>query len=207
MRKLALVAILAVLIAGFTGTASAAGGSCDDAIAALSGVTSGDMAGADSRWFRFTATRSGYTPVNTSLPGTTFETTVAVYASCGGGQMAYDQGTFPDRKANVRIDAVAGQTYYVQIGQLASGGGSFELGIDAAPLGPCGPGAGDCFDANGTPGCDDFCAALPCPGCCSLICGLDSFCCSVTWDTVCEGAAKANCTVIPVELQDFEVDR
>lgn len=38
---------------------------------------------------------------------------------------------------------------------------------------PCGdPAAGDCFVANGTPGCSDA-------TCCNIVCNLDSFCCDV----------------------------
>lgn len=44
--------------------------------------------------------------------------------------------------------------------------------------GVCGAGAGDCFAANATPGCDDT-------ECCEVVCALDPFCCDVQWDGVC----------------------
>ena len=51
----------------------------------------------------------------------------------------------------------------------------------------CGdPGAGDCFSANGTPGCADA-------DCCNTICADDPFCCNVEWDALCADAAVLNC--------------
>jgi len=52
----------------------------------------------------------------------------------------------------------------------------------------CGPDAGDCCIANGTPGCDDV-------ECCEQICAADPFCCETAWDQVCADAAIANCAV------------
>jgi hypothetical protein len=205
MKNLALVAALVLLTAGFATTASAAGGSCNDAIDVLAGVTSGNMAGGGSQWFRFTATRSGDIPINTSLPGTLFDTTLAVYTSCGGAQIAHHEGAFP-RKAYVTIPASSGQTYHIAVGSLSGGEGPFELGVDAAPLGVC-PGVGDCFADNGTPGCDDTCGGPPCPGCCDTVCAVDPFCCTTTWDAFCEGEAVTLCTVIPVDLIGFDVQR
>jgi hypothetical protein len=45
----------------------------------------------------------------------------------------------------------------------------------------CAPGAGDCFAANGSPGCADV-------DCCRTVCACDPFCCSVTWDGYCAGS-------------------
>ncbi len=44
----------------------------------------------------------------------------------------------------------------------------------------CGPGAGPCSEANGSPGCDDT-------ECCNAVCDLDPFCCDVEWDEYCAG--------------------
>jgi len=205
MKRLVYVAVLAVLAVNSAGAASAAGGSCNDAISVLSGVTSGNMAGANSRWLQFTADHTGETVINTSLPETSFETTVGVFRSCGGVPIAYHQGT-AQRRAHVKIDSIVGETYYIEIGRISSGGDSFAIRVGQAPQGPC-PGAGDCFAANGTPGCDDTCGGPPCPGCCELICGLDPFCCTNSWDGLCEAEAISLCVVIPVELQNFSIDR
>jgi len=56
---------------------------------------------------------------------------------------------------------------------------------------PCGdPKAGDCFTANGTPGCD-------LAACCSTVCTFDAFCCDVEWDDNCVAIANDNCSVPP----------
>ena len=52
--------------------------------------------------------------------------------------------------------------------------------------GVCGPGNGDCFEANGTPGCDDT-------FCCIAVCNLDPFCCDVAWDEICAALAAVVC--------------
>lgn len=52
----------------------------------------------------------------------------------------------------------------------------------------CGnPGSGDCFVANGTPGCDD-------QACCDLICASFPACCNVGWTAPCAGFAQNFCT-------------
>jgi hypothetical protein len=64
--------------------------------------------------------------------------------------------------------------------------------------GTCGGGGGDdgggtpcdCCDAPGTLGCD-------CASCTNTVCGLDPFCCSVAWDTICSGEAESFCTCCP----------
>ena len=48
------------------------------------------------------------------------------------------------------------------------------------------PGIGNCFQSNGTPGCNDA-------HCCNLVCTANVLCCDVAWDTVCAAAASALC--------------
>lgn len=50
----------------------------------------------------------------------------------------------------------------------------------------CGPDAGNCCIANGTPGCED-------PECCTDVCALDNFCCDFEWDTLCVDIAWDVC--------------
>ncbi|HMN96138.1 MAG TPA: S8 family serine peptidase [Phycisphaerales bacterium] len=49
-------------------------------------------------------------------------------------------------------------------------------------------GAGSCFTANGSAGCQSS-------ACCSSICASDPFCCNTTWDTICANAAWTSCAV------------
>ena len=50
----------------------------------------------------------------------------------------------------------------------------------------CGPGAGDCFSAHPTPGCDLV-------SCCEAVCTQDSYCCDTEWDQVCVDRAATAC--------------
>ncbi len=49
-----------------------------------------------------------------------------------------------------------------------------------------GPGAGDCFASNGSPGCEDA-------DCCAIVCNQDDFCCDNSWDGLCAGHAAVLC--------------
>ncbi len=72
------------------------------------------------------------------------------------------------------------------------GGGNNEYSVTLTceavdpPPASCGPGAGDCFEGNGTPGCDNVV-------CCTTVCDLDPFCCETEWDETCAGFALELC--------------
>jgi hypothetical protein len=66
----------------------------------------------------------------------------------------------------------------------------------------CGaPQTGDCFEANGSPFCDD-------QACCDTVCAVDPFCCDVTWDAICAEEAAELCACGPeqVPANDLCVD-
>ncbi len=65
-----------------------------------------------------------------------------------------------------------------------------EAAIECFLVPGCGPDAGDCAVANGTPGCDA-------PACCNTVCGLDPFCCDNEWDSICAGEAATECFLVP----------
>ncbi len=76
------------------------------------------------------------------------------------------------------------------IGLFDTGGGTDTVGAANlacdTPL-PCGAqDAGDCFEANGTPSCDDA-------DCCDAVCVEDAFCCDVEWDADCAFLAQQIC--------------
>ncbi|MHC4066532.1 MAG: autotransporter outer membrane beta-barrel domain-containing protein, partial [Planctomycetota bacterium] len=50
----------------------------------------------------------------------------------------------------------------------------------------CGPGAGDCYVPNGTPGCEDV-------ECCETVCAIDPWCCDSAWDSFCVDKANIHC--------------
>ncbi len=58
---------------------------------------------------------------------------------------------------------------------------------DCPSLAVCGdPGAGNCFDANGTPGCEYL-------ECCETVCATAPECCDVAWDAACSDLASTLC--------------
>ena len=59
-----------------------------------------------------------------------------------------------------------------------------KIACEAAPV--CGPGAGSCFESNGSPGCEDA-------SCCEQVCAIDPFCCDNTWDSLCADEAGELC--------------
>ncbi len=65
---------------------------------------------------------------------------------------------------------------------------------NCAPPPPGCPGAGDCCQPNGTPGCSNT-------ACCEAVCDLDPFCCETEWDDICvqstDGIAACNCAPPP----------
>ena len=72
---------------------------------------------------------------------------------------------------------------------------AMTLALAAPALGggdPACPGEGDCFAANGTPGCDA-------EACCNIVCDADSFCCESEWDEACAQQAADLCGSIPCD--------
>jgi hypothetical protein len=66
--------------------------------------------------------------------------------------------------------------------------------------GPCGdPKAGDCFEPNGTPGCEE-------EVCCTSVCAIDPFCCDTEWDQSCADIALEECEMpaCPGKFSCFE---
>ncbi len=55
------------------------------------------------------------------------------------------------------------------------------------PGGDCGDAnAGDCFEPNGTPACNDT-------TCCDVVCSVDPTCCDLNWDVICAAIANDAC--------------
>jgi len=167
------------------------------------GVTAGNLESAGTQWFSFEAPETADYGINTHNAGTQFAAVLAVRESCGADAIASATGDYPGRNAYLRVPMNSGQTYSIELGGAFGVGTGFELGVGVT-LGTC-PFAGDCFVANGDPGCDDTCGGPPCPGCCDQICTNDAFCCDVEWDQICADTAIAECNVVPVELQSFDL--
>lgn len=68
---------------------------------------------------------------------------------------------------------------------------TFDGKVDASDLalllgawGPCA--TSTCCSAHGTGGCDQ-------PGCAACVCGIDPFCCTMAWDSICASEAAIDC--------------
>lgn len=48
--------------------------------------------------------------------------------------------------------------------------------------------AGNCFVSHGSPACADA-------SCCAVVCAIDTFCCNVSWDTLCANEAGNLCSI------------
>lgn len=79
----------------------------------------------------------------------------------------------------------AGEYYYPVLSEPYSEG-PYAITVSAYDCDRCTDAPGDCFEAHGTPGCDD-------PECCSLVCEADPCCCSLGWDQLCVELADPLC--------------
>jgi hypothetical protein len=73
--------------------------------------------------------------------------------------------------------------------------GSYRISFTGTTLIPQGAGtagcggvfSGSCYEPHSPRGCNDA-------QCCEIVCGIDAYCCSATWDTNCAQIAYENCT-------------
>jgi hypothetical protein len=93
-----------------------------------------------------------------------------------------------DLNATVSWPAEAGVPYLVRVSAVGATPTNNFIGslvIDCEP--GCGdPDAGNCFEENGSPYCDD-------QECCLTVCAVDAFCCATTWDELCADEAIELC--------------
>jgi hypothetical protein len=153
-------------------------------------------------WYAVVGTGGTMTATTCSLQST-YDTRIGVY--CG---TCFDLTCVADNDDSCGIDAglastvewcsVAGAAYFILVNGFDDEIGKFRLTVtsDSQPCQPevecptsCGnPDAGNCFHDHGpaSPGCDT-------EKCCNLICGIDPWCCQVTWDQTCVDEALIHC--------------
>ena len=90
----------------------------------------------------------------------------------------------------------------VNLGTDTPGAANPECGAGPSQCGD--PKAGDCFEANGTPGCDD-------EVCCTLVSKMDPWCGGTGWDNLCVAWAKNHCLPVSgsapsIELAEIRID-
>jgi len=142
----------------------------------------------------FTAAASTSTTMGTYIVATSL--VAALAAGAFASDCCFDNGSpgCDDATCEAAVCALDSFCCAVEWDSLCAGIAATECAtLCGAPPPPpeCNPGAGDCCGANGTVGCDD-------EACCTLICGLDPFCCSTEWDGLCAADAEANCAVCAV---------
>ncbi|MCH8151805.1 MAG: hypothetical protein IH830_05480 [Planctomycetes bacterium] len=151
-------------------------------------------------WFNYTADFSGTLTATTceQLGGSAdYDTDLVVYDGCDCGNLvllgcndddaAHPCGQPPSYHSTVNVPVTKGNCYKVRVGGWNPGNtGTGVLSLQNAGGFPNCPGEGDCFENNGTPGCDD---AI----CCNLVCADDLSCCEVVWDQACADLAAVLC--------------
>jgi hypothetical protein len=139
-------------------------------------------------WFCYTAT--GPDLLTVSLCGSSFDTKLAVYDGCECLTdlpiACSDDNCGMAVESRVTLTAIEGASYLIRIGGFEGAQGEGFLTILCGAGSPCGPGAGDCFEPNGSPGCED-------EDCCDTACAIDQYCCDVEWDEFCVGMAEGLC--------------
>lgn len=82
-------------------------------------------------WFSWTAPLSGVARFSTCHPTTTFDTTLAVFSSCGGSEIACNDDTGIKTCSTLDASVVQGQTYYIRVAGFGHSYGSYRLTADA----------------------------------------------------------------------------
>ena len=86
-------------------------------------------------WFAYTATESGSVAVyTTTFIGVSFDTVLAVYDTCGGGEITSND----DTQSNLRLSrviwhAIAGETYLIRLASAAGDAGQYKLVLKLEP--------------------------------------------------------------------------
>lgn len=141
---------------------ASAGDECNTCISITDGTTSGSTAnntgaGNDTscggtldvidEWYCYTATCNGTATASTCNPATNFDTTLAVYSSCGGAEIACndDAAGSPaacslagqNRKSLITWPVTFGTTYYIRVSGYNSTSGTFDLSVSCSGANPC----------------------------------------------------------------------
>lgn len=145
-------------------------------------------------WFCYTATCTGTALF--SACGSDFDTKLAVYAGCGCPSVSPVACSDDDCgfgieniQSRIELDVTQGQVFTIRVGgypvSTTVGEGLLTIGCNVAP---CETATHDCLEPSpgGEPGCGTA-------ECCAGTCGLDWYCCDVTWDSKCAGEAEGIC--------------
>lgn len=159
-------------------------------------------------WFRPPAGFDGDYLISTCSQGdagASFDTGIEVWRGCptaGGspiacnddGDLCNDQSGSALQYAsslyvNLAADGAA-DPYIIRVGGWAGAVGEGSLFVQFVGTRPSceDPGSLGCCEAHedGQPFCSDH-------SCCERVCGIDAYCCSITWDAICASSARVYC--------------
>jgi hypothetical protein len=109
--------------------------SASNAAATVDGSASCAISGADV-WWRYTAAYPGTATIDTC--GSSFDTVLSVYSSCGGAELACNDnatcGATPGTTSSVSFSITAGSQYAVRVAGAGGAVGDIVLNVDSEPI-------------------------------------------------------------------------
>jgi hypothetical protein len=137
---------------------------------------------ANDEAFTFTAPAAGVYQIDTE--GSAYDTLLYVLdGDCSGPQIGCNDDTAGMSHSRINVNLANGQTIVIVVDGAGIASGDFTLNILEATD------SGNCCVTHATTGCDD-------PAVEACVCAADGFCCSVSWDGLCQSAAINNCNAI-----------
>ena len=98
-----------------------------NAFATGSNITSCEVNDTLDVWFTYTPTSSGFVTIDTN--GSTVDTTLALFDSCGGSELACDDNGGTGLNSLISQSLVQNQTYYIRVAGYNGSSGDFVLNI------------------------------------------------------------------------------
>jgi hypothetical protein len=147
--------------------------------------SAGSCGGLGSNDYTYTWTAPAAATYRFSTEGSAFDTVAYVRngANCGGAELGCGTGSGMTTAGATYATLAAGQTVNIFVDGEGAASGAFTLTVEEATD------SGNCCFAHATTGCDDPIVE----GC---VCGIDSFCCSVSWDSLCQDEAINICGAV-----------
>jgi hypothetical protein len=130
---------------------------------------------------------SGGAPIGNAWLNLAVGCPCASFTSAGAFAFSCPDGNVQITWANL----AAGDYYYPILRDTANGAdGTYNICVSSAvAVAVCPNAKHDCFTTGG-PGCSD-------EDCCNAVCAIDSFCCDVSWDSICVSEAASLCLPPP----------
>lgn len=94
------------------------------------GSTSAPSNDTDVAWHRFSAPKDGRYAI--SLAGSDYDTTLAIYDSCGSVPTATNDDYYPDGTSKILVDLSASQSCYIRIAGYVDAVGEYKLTVSLA---------------------------------------------------------------------------